>query len=992
MALAALIKTDPFKKLISSDLSKSNIRLVGGNKTLIPFIIATLAKKTAKETVFVFSDDIEFENFVDKWGERIYRHAGVAAFFRGEHSVPGLRKGLHESLVSYKGSLFDGGAQATMTTRGDYIYLLNIMPGLSSGKLFRVGDSISIKKLESILKKDGYERVDGALNTSEYSIRGGIVDFFPNHSNDPVRFEYAGNTISSIRIFSVVDQLSIHLLDEYRLIPKQHYNNTSAENANDRSLKNQIISVFIDCSTWVVSINDNGASKMVEIDLNTRMVSHRDIKTILNQGGVDNICISLGDGFSSCMVDGSLILDAGGSVMSNRNWENKPPTGFVGVNGSSFLESINIGDPVLHKFHGVGLFRGLDGVATKSGDLVENIIIEYNDGGLVFVPVDKLNNVYPSPYKKSVGDSLFRGSWKKRYRSAEGGAREVAASLINLYTIRNKNKGRKYTLDKELGGAIASSFPYRLTGDQEKALKEVLFDLQQPKPMNRLLVGDVGFGKTEIMLRASGFVVGSGYQVIILAPTTLLADQHYFLFKSRLEPIGIRIGLLSRFAGKKQKNDLVDSFIKQKTDIIIGTHGVLNANIISSSVGLVIVDEEHRFGSKQKDRVLLKHPLLDLLTVSATPLPRTVQKSLEGFLPASALSEPPPGRLSTTTRIKYFDYSWVAWAIENEIRSGGRAMVVQNSINKLSEYGNQIEKLVDGSKVDIIHGRMSSKSLEEAFLRFFAGETNVICGTTIVESGLDIPDVNTIIICDAHKYGLAQLHQLRGRVGRSTKRSYCYLSVPKKTKLSPGAYLRLRSINENCYLGSGFNISQQDLDVRGPGDIFGHKQSGNIKNVGYPLFLDLLEKALGRDSKPEPDINIECPQLIPHHYITNDSDRLSFYARIAGSRSYQQLADIGSALKDRFGPLPKEVELMLISKKASISMQKSRLVQASINSARIKLEPSADSRVSLERLFVFNRSLEKIERSNSGLILYPNSPSIEKNIQLFINLSEQVYG
>lgn len=990
-ALAELEKTAPFSNLLSAGKNGDIFRCIGGNKTLALFQTIALYKLPKQKYIFIFSSFEDFEECALFFSD-IYINQDTLSFFSLGGGDP-IGLSTHSGIENFVDAqnILVGNVNNFYTTELDYDYLTRLVPGRHNSITIEVGKRVLPKQLERALIRLGYSREYQTFEHKEFSIRGCILDFFPEISAHPIRIEFEGDKVESIRTFSVVDQLSISALKNYVLQLPPHDGEKESSELSFIKFFNYT-PVYINCNSWDLAINTKDNSVKNIIDFCSICWFSKNPHPKIKSSSHNSFLISMGREFPSFTLKCADI-----TIRTNRrNWVpaiSKKTQKQKGVLDKDFLENLKLNDPVLHKHHGIGLFRGLESIHRKSGHITENVVIEYYDGAVIYVPVDRLGLLYPSPMGRYLKiDSLTKNTWKRKIRSAGAGAGDLAKTIVDLYSFRNKSKNRIYKTSEEYEKEISKSFPYQLTDGQTRAIKDIKTDLLSPFPMNRLLVGDVGFGKTEIMIRSVVFAVTSGYQAVVLAPTTLLSDQHFFAFKSRLEPLGIRVGLLSRFVSKERRKETLRTFSIKHIDVIIGTHSILSADLLTDNIGIIIVDEEHRFGVKQKDKLLVRYPMVDFLTISATPLPRTLQKSLNGFISASTLPEPPPGRLPVSTYIKYFDYDWFARAIQKEIDFGGQAIVVQNKINLLPKYKRIIEEKVNGSKVDIIHGRISSKTLEASFLRFFSGETNVLCGTTIVESGLDIPNVNTIIICDAQRFGLAQLHQLRGRVGRSTIKANCYLAVPKSSQLSSGAKFRLKSINENWMIGSGFAISQKDLEIRGPGEIFGAKQSGNIQNIGYSLFVDLLEEALGKKNhKPDVVVQTMGAQSIPPYYIQEDSVRLGFYSRIVSAHTIEMLGSTKKDIIDRFGNVPDETKTLFAGNEIRIVMRNMDIKKITILDKNISFH--SDKNTIKKLLNYFNNhpgTAHIIEDGEERIIIVPIRSSVKNNTRLAVVLGEHL--
>ena len=581
------------------------------------------------------------------------------------------------------------------------------------------------------------------------------------------------------------------------------------------------------------------------------------------------------------------------------------------------LTALAEGAPVVHEEHGVGRYRGLqtlelDGVQT------EFLTLEYAEGAKLYVPVSALHLI--TRYSGGAPETaplhrLGSDQWAKAREHAAEQVRDVAAELLDIYARRAAREGHAFHLNELDYQAFTEKFPFDETPDQLQAIDGVLADMRAGKPMDRVVCGDVGFGKTEVALRAAFISVQGGKQVALLVPTTLLAQQHYRTFCDRFADWPVRIETLSRFRTGKQQNAVAQGLADGKVDIVIGTHALLREELKFKDLGLVIVDEEHRFGVQHKEKLKKLRAEVDVLTLTATPIPRTLNMSLAGLRDLSIIATPPVERLAVKTFVSEWQHALVKEACLREIKRGGQVYFVHNSVESIDKAATQLARLVPEAQLRIAHGRMHERELEQVMLDFYHRRFNVLVCTTIIESGIDIPSANTIVIQRADKFGLAQLHQLRGRVGRSHHRAYAYLIVPPKSVMTADAVKRLEAIESLEELGAGFTLATHDLEIRGAGELLGEEQSGQIQEVGFTLYTELLERAVralkaGKpadlEAPPEhgPEIDLRLPALLPADYIGDVQLRLTLYKRIADCRSDEELRDLQVELIDRFGLLP----------------------------------------------------------------------------------------
>ena len=585
------------------------------------------------------------------------------------------------------------------------------------------------------------------------------------------------------------------------------------------------------------------------------------------------------------------------------------------------LGELTPGTPVVHIDHGIGRYQGLVHMQID-GQQHELLLLEYAGGDKIYVPVASLHLI--SRY--GAGDPehapltrLGSDQWSKARQRAAEKIHDVAAELLNTWARREAKKGRSFKLDTEEYRRFAASFPFEETPDQQQTIEAVLADMARAKPMDRLVCGDVGFGKTEVAMRAAFAAVQNGTQVAVLVPTTLLAQQHFETFSDRFADWPVSVDVLNRFRSGKEKTDALKRLKDGKVDILIGTHQLLQEGVEFKDLGLIIVDEEHRFGVRHKERLKQMRAECDMLTLTATPIPRTLNMSLAGLREISIIATPPQRRLSVKTFVQQHDAPLVKEAILRELLRGGQVYYLHNDIDTMTRTANEIRELVPDARVGIAHGQMRERELESVMSDFYHRRFNVLVSTTIIETGIDIPSANTIIIDRADKFGLAQLHQLRGRVGRSHHQAYAYLMTPPPKVMTKDAEKRLEAIETATDLGAGFQLASHDLEIRGAGELLGDEQHGHIESIGFSLYMEMLEQAveaLKRGEQPDvekplsggPEVNLRIPALIPEDYLPDVFTRLTLYKRIAGCRNAEALRELQVEMIDRFGLLPQQVK------------------------------------------------------------------------------------
>ncbi|HEY2677750.1 MAG TPA: transcription-repair coupling factor [Steroidobacteraceae bacterium] len=581
------------------------------------------------------------------------------------------------------------------------------------------------------------------------------------------------------------------------------------------------------------------------------------------------------------------------------------------------LTDLRIGAPVVHETYGVGRYVGLQ-TMDVAGYTGEFLVLEYADGDKLYVPVQALHLVSRytgAPAETAPLHKLGGDQWLKARRKAAQRIRDVAAELLDLYSRRAARQGTRMLAGEAEYRAFQAGFPFEETADQAAAIEQVITDLKSDKPMDRVICGDVGFGKTEVALRAAFIAVQAGKQVAVLVPTTLLAQQHYTTFTDRFADWPVRIESLSRFRTNKEAEGVINGVAEGKIDIVIATQRLLQGKVRFKDLGLVVIDEEHRFGVRDKEKLKALRTEVDVLTLTATPIPRTLNMAMGGLRDLSLITTPPAERLAVKTFVLEWNETVIREAALREIRRGGQIYYVHNTIETIEKTAQAIRELVPQANVAVGHGQMRERELEQLMLDFYHRRFNVLVCTTIIESGIDVPTANTIVIDRADRFGLAQIHQLRGRVGRSHHRAYAYLITPPRKAMTADAIKRLEALESLEELGAGFTLATHDLEIRGAGELLGDEQSGQIQEIGYNLYMDLLERAVtalksGKQADLEaplqagPEVELHLPALIPEDYVPDVHLRLMLYKRIAGTPTREELDELKAEMIDRFGPIP----------------------------------------------------------------------------------------
>ena len=838
----------------------------------------------------------------------------------------------------------------------------------------KAGQEISHDSIVEILSRNGFEKVDFVSAPGQYAIRGSIVDIFSYSWNYPYRISFWGNEVEKINIFDCNTQLSVSEEKEMEVISDIMSSGESSEasifdllpesamlwlDSSDMyrerdffSLAERFRAVFID-TPLSVSTDDEikfGISPQPSFNKNFELLTE-DIRNRLENGykvliygdktsQLDRIksILSQNGGLIPEFVAGKTIhqgfVDSENKVCCYSDHEIFDRFQRVSIRRSvekseqltiNDLNSFNIGDYVVHIDHGVGIFGGLVRMRDDKGRVHEVVKITYKDGDVVFVSVHALNKI--SRFRSKDGEpprinKLGSKTWSTLKSNAKSKVKDIAKELIQLYAKRRASKGFAFSADTYLQEELESSFMYEDTPDQESATIAVKRDMEDDCPMDRLVCGDVGFGKTEIAIRAAFKAVADSKQVAVLVPTTILALQHYNTFRMRLQNLPCNIDYVSRLRTAKEVSQIKERLKSGEIDVLIGTHKILGKDFGFKDLGLLIIDEEQKFGVSAKEKLRALKASVDTLTLTATPIPRTLQFSLLGARDLSIINTPPPNRIPVQTEIILFDEKEIKGIINYELNRGGQLFFLHNRVEELNSIYEILHRLVPDMKICIAHGQMESRHLENIMLDFMRGDYDMMLCTTLIENGLDIPNANTIIINQAQNFGLSDLHQLRGRVGRSNKKAFCYLIVPPLASITDEARRRLKAIEEFSDLGSGFNIAMQDLDIRGAGNLLGAEQSGFITEMGFETYQKILSEAmeeLGVETGTVPrsdrgryvtDCTVETdqPALIPDDYIDITAEKIRIYRAIDSMNSDKETDNYAKRLADRFGKLPEELD------------------------------------------------------------------------------------
>jgi transcription-repair coupling factor (superfamily II helicase) len=883
------------------------------------------------------------------------------------------------------------------------------------------GIDIDPHELANTLALGGYEPADPVDAHGEFARRGGIFDVFPAGEELPIRIEFIGDTVESIRRFDPGTQRSIETLDRFGIVPVRE---STAELSPGLAPLPANLFQFLrtkDAQVWLSEPTDVekhihdawehiGASyadaverakgleppQPTELLLTEKAIAAEFANAIvveeLGLGGEESDAAHLAvsaqptatfhgripdwiSDLKSAQANGDHVVFIAGShgraertiellkdyevravtasdsgdvvrsaVMVAEGWvskgfrlrhesgallvyaetdvfdEERRKTGAGKKRSASAaflsdLRDLKVGDLIVHVDHGIGQFVGLKQISVAGGDVVQEFLeLLYHGDAKLFVPVERLDLIqkYTGGAKQPL-DRLGGTTWEKAKTKVKKAMRDMAEELLKLYAARKAVPGHAFGADTHWQEEFEDAFAFDLTPDQTTAIADIKRDMESATPMDRLLCGDVGYGKTEVAMRAAFKAVMDGKQVAFLAPTTILASQHLKTLRDRFAAFPAKIDMVSRFRTKQEIKEALEHLAAGRLDVIVGTHRLLSKDVVFKDLGLLVVDEEQRFGVAHKERIKQMRKKVDVLTMTATPIPRTLNMSLVGIRDMSVIETPPKDRLAIQTNVVKFDSKVIVSAIRQEMDRGGQIYVVHNRVESIYSMGNLLQRLVPDARIVIGHGQMAEDTLERAMLDFMAHKFDILLATTIVENGLDIPNANTMVINRADRYGLSQLYQLRGRIGRSDRAAYAYLLIPPEEALSPVARKRLSAIKEFSDLGSGFRVAALDLEIRGAGNLLGGEQSGQIDAVGFEMYMKLLEETIkelkGEDLEDDlrATVNLRVDFRLDDEYVPDMNQRLMIYRRMAGARSEEEIGRLVDEVRDRYGPTPTAV-------------------------------------------------------------------------------------
>jgi transcription-repair coupling factor (superfamily II helicase) len=955
----------------------------------LPVVLAALHERLQRPLVCLVPDDVDARDAAE-----------AVAWFLGDDRVgtlpsrgvswgSGLEPPPH--LVGERARalhVLDRGGIVCASARG----LAELLPPVAARPApieLRAGAETGVDGLAEELALAGYARVDRVDDRGQFAVRGGLVDVFPTTGREPLRIEFFGDEVESIRAFSPFTQRALHPVESCTVFPgaerrvdlvdpelegvpddlvpvldrapdlvfrpddvrrvweEDGADEPDLEGAGELDPFPQAQPYAFEAQRPAIAARglaeaENELAQLVRAGqrvvvafphrgeaLRTQQLLRRVAARILEPGEQLPDEADLWFAISPARRgfvwrDLGLVLLPDHQVFRRR----APRERRLGGRALQSFADLRTGDYVVHEDHGVAKLLGFE-TKEVAGVTRDYLLLGFRGDDKVYVPHEQLGKVSRYIGADAKGPTLSKlggKAWELLKSRARESVQELAGELISLYAQRQTREGVAYDLDHEWLQRLEASFPYRETPDQEHAIEAVKEDLESPQPMDRLVCGDVGFGKTEVAVRAAFAVAVNGKQVLMLAPTTILAEQHWNTFRERFRDFPVRVEMISRFRPNREVKQVLAEFAEGKVDVLIGTHRVLSRDVIPKELGLVILDEEQRFGVAQKELLKSLRLEVDVLTLSATPIPRTLHMSLAGMRDISIIETPPEGRRPIRTTVGEYDDELVKLALEREKEREGQSFYLHNRVETIEEAAAKLQQLCPDLRFLVAHGQMREKELEEKMHAFLRGDADVLVSTTIIESGLDIPQANTLIVERADLLGLAQLYQIRGRVGRSDATAYAYLFYPDATELTAEARARLSTLADHTELGAGFAIAMRDLEIRGAGELLGAEQSGHVAAVGFELYVELLNEAVAelqgqrRVAARPVRVDARIDAYVPQQYVASEALRIDVHRRLALAETEDELRELQASLEDRYGPLPEPVEHLFAIQEAKIKL------------------------------------------------------------------------
>jgi transcription-repair coupling factor (superfamily II helicase) len=993
-----------------------SVHIIGAVGSLPMLMVANLFTNLQRTMLCVLPADESAQHFADELAPEIHPN-NISVFPAGRDLPWGYRdrQSVSQQIETIERLLLNKPFIISTSLEGLKAQLLPVASMRRDRLELNKGTTISHDELLARLNALGFERQPMVEVPGDMSARGGIVDLYPFSRPNPVRLEFYGQRVDSIREFDPQTQRSLRELDGFVVFHQrldvdaeddassnpaqladylpadvvicflQHENLVSALDGQDRGASQQDVEWLedekagsrhaLDAGRWSefekrfvahAKIHFRQFSSSSPGETLIRVAAqpqpalggnlaqlHKDMENFLRNtpgGRIHFHCESsshaesMQDLLEESKISFPQLRVVAGTLASGFQW---PAAGLAVYTDHEFygrirrprrrrrfseglsrrqLRALSRGDYVVHVDHGVGIYQGLERIRVR-GHERECLAIGYQEHDKLFVPIDKMDRV--QKYSAREGfvpriNKLGSAEWERTKQRTSNKLKNIAKDLVALYAARQSQPGLAFSADSHWQREMEAAFPYEDTPDQRRAAVEVKSDMEKPRPMDRLICGDVGYGKTEVAIRAAFKAVQDGKQVAMLVPTTILAQQHYNTFRERLQKYPLQIELLSRFRTKAEQKATVEKLKAGQADIVIGTHRLLSKDLAFKDLGLLIIDEEQLFGVRSKERLKQFRVNVDVLTLSATPIPRTLHMSLLNLRDMSQINTPPRDRLPIATEVVEFDRELIKQAILREVQRGGQVFFVHNRVQSIDRVAEMIRQLISGVRLGIAHGQMHERDLERVMLDFLQRRFEVLVSTMIIESGLDLPNVNTIIVNRADRFGLSQLYQLRGRVGRSNQKAFCYLVIPPVKNLTPEALKRLQTIEAFTDLGSGLQIAMRDLEIRGAGSLLGAEQSGFIDSLGFELYCKILEEAVNEvrreqnllsavveEKLPECKVEYDDDAFLPESFVEMPAERVNIYRRLAEAKEIDEVSRIQDELRDRFGRLPQAAEGLL---------------------------------------------------------------------------------
>jgi transcription-repair coupling factor (superfamily II helicase) len=1009
-----LARTERFRAF--ADAFPANARV---SEPALPLLLATLHHDLGRPLVCLIAEDEEARDLAEGIGWYVDPATVALLPSRGIHAGSGLEPPAHlvgeraraldvlagGGLVCVSARALAEGTPPT-EARPQPVHL-----GRAAGA--------GLDELVEKLALAGYERVERVDERGQIAVRGGLVDVFPSTGREPLRVEFFGDEVEQIRAFSPFTQRALHAVEDAVVFPARE-RAQDPELALSEDESSDLVPLFDRPPDLVWQLDDaskvwedeglvppsiEGAARLDALPRSQSYVfeaqrpavaarglaeAENELAAMVRQGRrvlvtfphqgealrmqrlLRRVQVAVRDDADDLPAEpavtfvisparrGFVWRDLGVALLPDTQvFRKRPPRADTRLGRAlqSFAD-LRVGDHVVHEDHGVGRLLGFETKAV-AGVTRDYLFLAFRGEDRLYVPHEQIGKVsrYIGADAKAPSLSKLGGkAWQNLKSRARASVRELAGELLALYAQRRQAPGQAFDLTSDWLERLESSFPYRETDDQQQAIEAVKEDLESGRPMDRLVCGDVGFGKTEVAVRAAFAVALNGRQALVLCPTTILAEQHWNTFRDRYRDFPVQVEMVSRFRSRADQKRILDEFQAGKVDVLVGTHRILSRDVIPKSLGLVVLDEEQRFGVAQKELLRSLRLEVDVLALSATPIPRTLHMSLSGLRDISIIETPPTGRRPVRTTVGEYDEDVIKMALEREHARGGQAFYLHNRVESIDEVRQKLEELCPGLRFLVAHGQMSERELEERMHAFLAGDADVLVSTTIIESGIDIPQANTLIVERADALGLAQLYQIRGRVGRSDVLVSAYLFYPDASELTPEARARLSTLADHTELGSGFQIAMRDLEIRGAGDLLGPEQSGHVAALGFELYVEMLDEAVAeltgrmRTAARPVRVDARVDAFVPASYVAAEALKIDLHRRIALAEDEDELRELVSATEDRYGPLPEPVENLFAIQEAKLKLARLGADYLVFRGGRVTVGPLALGSVEVRAL------------------------------------------